>query len=324
MHASKLAGQLKALLRSNTAPKYFKTRTPTLLLKGIIIVILYIKKILLIVSLLFIQVSYALPSNEKRAVIITPFIFLEGAAPQNVLDEMNMDRDLPKILFDYFQRENTFMNVLLEDEPTDVDVDIYIKGEILHVAGGNGAARFWSGYSSAGTSAVAVGIKVYDKAGQLLNQGVATQNGARGGSLFTVVSTFSNKKNIATAMNAIPQKILIAALGGDLTTANGVVRAIKSNNPILIQAGAKQSNNNDLFLNESVTDSMEEVLLKTVDGNIKNKHYIDGAAWCAINLAGSSNIKYVATLEKVVASKAHKKIKKHATNALRQLTESAL
>lgn len=275
--------------------------------------------IFMVVSLaLFIEVSHASPANELRAVIVAPFHFIEDAAPQNVLDEMNIDNDLPQIIFDYFQKVNAFKNISLGEENTQVEADIYIKGEILHVSGGNGAARWWGGIAGAGRSGLVVGVKVYDKDGQLLNEGVARQAGARGGSVFSV---FSNKKNITTAMKAIPQKVFIAVLAGDLTTKEGVVRAMESNDPIVIQAGAKSSNTNKLFVDESVTDSMVEVLLKTLEGDIQNKYYIDGAAWCAINLGNSSNKKYIATLEKVVSSKADKKIIKHAKNALKLLND---
>lgn len=268
--------------------------------------------------ILSIEGSYALPANETRAAIVTPFPFLDGAAPQNILDEMNIENDLPQLTLDYFQKIKAFKSVSLVNSETEADLDIYIKGEILHTSGGNGAARYWGGIAGAGRSSLVVRIKVYGKDSQLLHEGIAHQSGSRGGTIFSV---WSNRKNITTAMNAIPKKIFLSTLAGDMTTAEGIVRALESSDPIAIQAGAKSSSKHNLFLNESVTDSMEKILLKTLKGSIENIYYIDGAAWCAINLGDSSNKKYISTLEKVVSSEAHKKIKKHAKKALRELRE---
>ena len=266
------------------------------------------------VSLLFFtNVAHSAPASEQTASIITPFPFAEDAAPQNVLDEMNIDLDLPKMAFDYFRKAKAYKSLSLVKEGAEIESDIYIKGEILHVSGGNGAARYWGGIAGAGRSELVVGIKVYDKSGVLINKGVSTQSGSRGRTIF---SAFSNKKNITTAMKAIPSKLFMAVLVGDMTTPEGIVQAIETNYPMAIQAAAKASSRNELFLDEVVTDSLEAVLLKALKGDIKNKYFIDGASWCAINLGKSTNKKYLATLEKVASSRAHKKIKKHAKLAV--------
>ncbi|MDK2596854.1 hypothetical protein [Pseudoalteromonas obscura] len=272
----------------------------------------------LVSVMFFAEASFALPSKETRAVIIEPFPYAEGAAPQNIIDEMDIENELPKLTFEYFNKIKAFKSIALVDTTSEFDADIYIKGEIMHTSGGSGAARYFGGLAGAGRSSLIVGIKVYDKDNNLIHEGVVNQNGARGGSIFSV---WSNKKNITSAMNAIPKKIFLSTVAGDITTPEGIVRALQSKDPIAIQAGAKSASKHELYLKKTVTDSMEMVLLESLTVNTKNRYYIDGVAWCAINLGDSSDKKYIPTLESVLASEVNKKIKKHAKKALKKLNK---
>lgn len=262
----------------------------------------------------FIQASYASSPLEQRAVIISPFEFSDGAAPDNILEEMNIDIDLPRIIFNFFKEHTAYKDISLVDSDSNVNADVVIKAQIQHVSGGNGAARYFGGLGGAGRSALVVNVKVFDRDDNLVHEAIVNQNGAKGGSIVTV---WSNKNNITSAMNEIARKVYVAALAGDVTTPQGVIRALGSNNPLAIQLSARLSHNLKLFEDKSVTDAMEQVLLRTLDGQVDNKYFIDGAAWCAINIGASLDKKYTATLDKVTSSKAHRKIKKHAKKGLK-------
>lgn len=258
-------------------------------------------------------IAWAVPSSEINVTIITPFKFAKDAAPQNVLDEMNIDIDLPKLTLDYFNKRREFKSTVLSDNKTKTNSDIYILGEILHVDGGNGASRYFS-MGFGGKGSMAVGVKVYDRDDKVISESVVLQNGARA----SIFSVFSNKKVIYGAMRRLPAKIFEVARVGNLSTAKGTIRALESNDSLSIQKAALSAGANNLLSDQSVTDAMEVVLLKVIDGS-NDSNLIDGAAWCAINLGSSENTKYIASLENVLQSNAHKKIKKHAKEALEKL-----
>ena len=265
--------------------------------------------------------SNASLATNMRVIVVSPFSYSEDGVPENVREEMAIDVDLAQATIDYFKEVNAFksVSILNSDSKEKADADLFVHGEILYVNGGSGAGRYFGGLGGAGRASMLVGIKVFDKEGQLLYEGRVTQVGTKGTNIWTA---WSNKKNITSAIKVLPQKILPVAIGGDLTTSDGVIRSLESGNSLAIRAAAKSAYDHELFREKSVTDAMENLVLQEIDNNNDDRYIIDGMAWCLKNIGDSGDHKYIASLDKILKSDAHKKIKEHAKYALDNIEKS--
>lgn len=263
--------------------------------------------------------AFAAVASDMRVMVVSPFTYSEDGVPQNVKDELAMDLHLPREVADYFKKVNAFKSVALSESEAQNEADLFVHGEILYVHGGNGAARYFGGLGGAGRASILIGIKVFDAQGQLLHEGRVSQEGTKG---TNIITAWSNKKNLTSAMKVLPQKILPVTIGGDLATPEGIVRAVESGNGLAIRAAAQSSHALELFKNKSVTDAMENVVLEAMNNGSDDGYFIDGIAWCLINIGGSGENKYAASLGKVIESGAHKKIKKHAKKALKNIVKA--
>lgn len=265
--------------------------------------------------LLIVENARAVPLKELRVAILVPFQYAEGAAPSNVLDEMDIEVDLPKLTLTYFDKSKVFKSAQLVSRGASVDADIYVEGEILHVDGGNGAARYFSmGFSGKGS--MAVGVKVFDRDGGLIRESVVLQNGARS----SIFSVFSNKKIINGAVRRLAPKIFEFVRTNDVSTKESLIGALESGDSVSIQAAAKEASARNLLGDKLVTDAMEVVLLNSLSGFDDSDDYmVDGLAWCAIGLGKSGDQKYKVTLKKVVVGIGNKKVVKHTKVALENL-----
>lgn len=262
--------------------------------------------------------AFAFLASEMRVVVVSPFIYAEDGVPQNVKEEMAIDVDLPRETAVYFESTNAFKSVaLLEpDSNTQSEADLVVRGEILYVHGGSGAERYFGSLGGAGRASMLIGIKVFDGRGQLLHEGRVAQEGTKATNVWTA---WSNKKNLESALRVLPQKILPIAIGGDLETSAGVIRALQSGSALALRAAAKSSHSHGLFKDHKVTDVMEGVVLEGIDDGDKDGTLIDGLAWCLINIGESLDPKYTPSLVKIIESDAPNKIKKHAKKALKNI-----
>jgi hypothetical protein len=265
--------------------------------------------------------SFAFVASDMRVIVVSPFLYSEDGVPQNVKEEMAIDVDLPQETADYFKSVNAFKSVALSKSGSDLqsEADLFVHGEILYVQGGNGAARYFGSLGGAGRASMLIGIKVFNAQGQLLHEGRVTQEGT---AATNIVTAWSNKKNLTSTLKALPQKILPTAIAGDLETPEGVVRALESRNALAMRAAARSSHTHGLFKNKNVTDAMETFVLQNMKNSDADGNLIDGMAWCLINIGESLDIKYTASLVKIIDSKVPNKIKKHAKNALNNITKA--
>ncbi|UTA47641.1 hypothetical protein L1F30_15975 [Simiduia sp. 21SJ11W-1] len=259
----------------------------------------------------------AAPAAELNAVIVAPFTYAESGVPQNVLDEMALDQDVPRELFKYIEGLETYRTVALGDFGQAADV--YVTGRIQSVEAGNGAERYFGSIVGAGRSAVVVRVQVFNKDKQLLYEGGAVQVGARGGSMSSV---FSNKKNIASAVRALPRKLYPIVIAGGVDTPEGIIRAFDSKDPRAIQLAAKGAHQHKLQDEPAVKAAMAALLSDSLNGGYEHGYAIDGLAWCAINLGAAGDATYKPLLEEVVASELPGKVRKHAKAALKKLASS--
>lgn len=265
--------------------------------------------------------SFAFVASDMRVVVLSPFPYSEDGVPQNVKSEMAIDVDLPREVADYFTKVDAFKSVVLSVSEADLptDADIFVRGEILYVQGGNGAARYFGGVGGAGRASILIGIKVFDAQGQLLHEGRVAQEGTRG---TNVITAWSNKKNITSAMQALSPKILPVAIAGDLETSEGVIRAIESKNTFTIRVAGKSAHAHGLFKNKKVTDVMQDFALQNLKNANEDRNLIDAIAWCLINIGESGNKEYTSSLAEIIQGDADKKIKKHAKKALENINKA--
>lgn len=284
----------------------FTKKTPT---KGVI----HLIATLLIFSLG--GISHA--KDPRGVVIIQPFPYAkDGSIPQNVKLELNLDKDIPEYISTYFKKKRSFKNVSIANNINEKEADLYIEGEIVQVDTGNAGSRYVGGFTSAGKSRIVLDIKIYDENKKLLTQGNVSQRGSSG--FGSISKTFSNRANITSAAKVIGKHVNKLIITGNTSEPSSIIKAINSYKSEPLRTAAKSAYSSALFHEEEITDAMANALQKMLDSSekIKDKVLLDGLAWCAINLGSSENNKYKPILEAVVASNAHRKVKKRAKKSL--------
>lgn len=270
------------------------------------------------------QIAFAAVASETRVVVVTPFSYSEDGVPQNVKDEMAINVDLPRDIVRYLRKVNAFKSVDLKksDSALKSEADLFVRGEILYVTGGSGAKRYFptAGENSDGRASILLEIKVFDGRNELLYEARLSQAGTRG---TNIITAWSNKENIASAVRVLPEQILPIVIGGDITTPEGVIRSVQSGNALAIRLAAISSHTHELFRDAEVTDTMERTVLEAVNNGKIDREFIDGLAWCLTNLGASGDKKYTASLVKIIKSDAHSKLKRFAKKAYKNLKSSS-
>lgn len=272
----------------------------------------------LIAALLIFSLSSLSHAKDPRnIVIIQPFPYAkDGSIPQNVKLELDLDKDIPKYISTYFKKRKSFKNVSIANDINEKVADLYIKGEIVQVDTGNAGSRYVGGFTSAGKSRIILNIKIYDANKKLVTQGNVSQRGSSG--FGSISKTFSNRANITSAAKVIGKHVSKLIIVGNTSEPTSIINAINSYKPEPLRTAAKSAYSDTLFNKEEITDAMANALQKMLDSSekVKDKVLLDGLAWCAINLGASENNKYKPILEAVVASNAHRKVKKRAKKSL--------
>ncbi len=266
------------------------------------------------------NISHA--KDPRNVVIIQPFPYTKDASiPQNVKLELNLDKDIPEYMSTYFKKKRSFKDVSIANNINEKVADLYIEGEIIQVDTGNAGSRYVGGFTSAGKSRIVLNIKIYDENKKLLTRGNVTQRGSSG--FGSISKTFSNRANITSAAKVIGKHVNKLIITGNTSEPEDIIKAIDSYKSDPLRAATKSAYSDALFHEENVTDAMASALKKMLDSSekIKDKVLLDGLAWCAINLGASENNKYKPILEAVVASNAHRKVKKHAKKSLALLVK---
>jgi len=259
------------------------------------------------------------PVNQLKAVIVTPFTYEnERNIADNIENEIDVEKLVPQFLYEYTNKLNSFESISLETNPNKDKFDIYIKGKVLDVKGGNGAARYFS-LGTSGRALLVVELQIFDRKDKLLYEGFAVQDGGAGGFL---TSIFSNKKNIHKAINVISKKLYPVAIAGDLTKAEGIIRANDSKDLYTIRHAAIASIKHEIYKNEIATDAFKSLVETSINSKEESSLFLDTVSWSLKVLGESKNIKYKPLITSLLESKPHKKIKGYAKKALKKINKA--
>jgi hypothetical protein len=275
--------------------------------------------LLLTFSIINVKAFAISPVNQLRAVIVTPFSYENDRnIADNIEKEIDVETLIPQLFFEYTNKLNSFKSLSLETDPKKDEYDIYIKGKVLDVKGGNGAARYFS-FGASGRALLVVELQVFDSKDTLLYEGFAVQNGGAGGGLFSI---FSNKKNIHKAIKVISKKLYPVAIAGDLTKAEGIIRAIDSEDLYTIRHAAIASIKHEVYKDEITTDAFMPLIEASINSEENSSIYLDTVSWCLKVLGESKNIKYKPLITSLLDNKPHRKIKGYAKKALKKINKA--
>jgi len=262
--------------------------------------------------------SFALPSADRLSVVIeTPFVYDDSVA-DNVKSEMSLNKDIPKDFYEYLLRLEPFESLALERSPDKRLYDLYIKGKVLSVDGGDRASRYFTNGLS-GKALLVVELKMYAPNGVLLYEGYAMQNSGSG---FDPLRGWSNKKQINRALAVLPKKLYPIIFGGDLTTQEGVVRTVFSENYRAIKFAGKSAIKNKLYMDQSVSEAMAIYVRKSLTSENYEPGFTDSVSWCIKVLGETKSIDHLPLLSSVLNSKLPKKVKGYAKSASKKIIKA--
>lgn len=265
--------------------------------------------------ILFSVDSVALPSADGLSVVIeTPFLYDDNVADK-VKSEMSLNRDIPKEFYEYLLKLEPFESLSLERNPSKHLYDLYIQGKVLSVDGGDRASRYFTnGFS--GKALLVVELKMYAADGVFLYEGYVMQNSGSG---FDPLRGWSNKKQINRALAVLPKKMYPVIFGGDLTTPEGVVRTVLSENSRAIKFAGKAAIRNKLYMSQAVSEVMAMYVRKSLTSENIESGYMDSVSWCIKVLGEARNIDQLPLLSSVLNSKLPRKVKGYAKSASKKI-----
>jgi hypothetical protein len=262
--------------------------------------------------------SAALPSADGLSVVIeTPFIYDDSIA-DNVKSEMSLNKDIPKHFYEYLLKLEPFESLSLERRPDKGFYDLYIQGKVLSVDGGNRASRYFTSGIS-GKALLIVELKMYASNGVFLYEGYAVQNSGSG---FDLIRGWSNKKQINRALAVLPKKLYPIIFGGDLTTPEGVVRTVLSENPRAIKFAGKAAIRNKLYMDQSVSEVMDLFINKSLTSESYESGIMDSVSWCIKVLGETKNMDHLPLLSSVLNSGLPRKVKGYAKSASKKIIKA--
>jgi hypothetical protein len=259
------------------------------------------------------------PVKQLNAVIVTPFSYENTKnIADNIENEIDVENRVPLFLFEHLKKLKPFKSVEISSNPQEEQFDIYIKGKVVDVKGGNGAARYFS-LGMGGRAGLVIELEVYNNKNELLHKGFAMQDGGAGGNLF---SLFSNKKNINKAIVAVAKKLYPIAVAGDLTTVYGIEKAIESQDVYTIRYAAISAIKNEIYKELAATDAIETVVQQAISSENDDGTYLDAVSWCLKVLGESKNVKYKSVITALLESKPSRKVKGYAKKALKKIKKA--